>query len=111
MTGAAVHERCYADGTALGGRPCGTRSVLMSLQTKPVLGRDVMILAATHYLTGLPSSATGSAQTELDNFATQLSREFKIPKPKADNWDELPWHLADRVSGGNAILIVARACC
>ncbi len=61
---------------------------------------------AAHYLTGIPPSKTGSAQAELDNFATQLSREFKIPKPKPDNWDELLWHLADRVSGGNAILIL-----
>jgi hypothetical protein len=61
---------------------------------------------ATHYLTGLPPSETGSAQAELDNFASQLSREFKIPKPRADDWDELLWHLADRVAGGNAILIL-----
>lgn len=60
----------------------------------------------THYLTGLPPSETGSAQAELDNFASQLSREFKIPKPKPDNWDDLLWHLADRVAGGNAILIL-----
>jgi uncharacterized protein len=59
-----------------------------------------------YYLTGLPPSAPPSAQTERDNFANQLARVFKIPKPKANNWDELLWHLADRLKSGNAILIL-----
>src|ERR1700680_1811993 len=58
---------------------------------------------ATAYLTGLPPAETGSVQAELDSFASQLSRVFKIPRPKADNWDELLWHLADRVKGGHAV--------
>ena len=61
---------------------------------------------AAAYLTGLPPAETGSAQAELDSFASQLSRVFKIPRPKADNWDELLWHLADRVKGGHAIVIL-----
>ena len=61
---------------------------------------------AAAYLTGLPPAETGSAQAELDSFASQLSRVFKIPRPKADNWDELLWHLADRVKGGHAVVIL-----
>src|SRR5690606_40240280 len=61
---------------------------------------------ALHYLTGLPPADPPSAQIERDNFASQLARVFKMPKPKADNWDDLLWHLADRVKGGNAILIL-----
>jgi uncharacterized protein len=60
----------------------------------------------TYYITGLPPTETGSAQAEMDNFASQLARAFKIPKPTADNWDNLLWHLADRLKGGNAILIL-----
>jgi hypothetical protein len=61
---------------------------------------------ALHYLTGLPPSNPPSAQTERDTFASQLARAFKIPKPKADNWDDLLWHLVDRVKGDNAVLIL-----
>lgn len=61
---------------------------------------------AFHYLTGLPPSETGSVSAELDSFASQLVRAFKMPKPKADNWDELLWHLSDRLKGGNAILVL-----
>ena len=59
-----------------------------------------------YYLTGLPPTDPPSAQSERHNFASQLARAFKIPKPNADHWNELLWHLADRVKGGNAILIL-----
>jgi AAA+ ATPase superfamily predicted ATPase len=61
---------------------------------------------ALYYLTGLPPSDPPAAQRERENFASQLSRVFKIPKPTSDNWDELLWHLADRVKSGNAILVL-----
>jgi len=61
---------------------------------------------AFHYLTGLPPLNPPSASVERDNFASQLARVFKMPKPKADNWEDLLWHLADRVKGGNAILVL-----
>jgi uncharacterized protein len=61
---------------------------------------------ALYYLTGLPPSEPTSAQVERDNFASQWARVFKAPKPKADAWEDLLWHLADRLRGGNAILIL-----
>lgn len=60
----------------------------------------------TYYLTGVPPRQAGSAEAVLDDFAGQISRVFGIPRPNAKKWDELLWHIADRVKGGNAILIL-----
>lgn len=61
---------------------------------------------AFYYLTGLPPSEAASGEAVLENFAGQLAKLFKIPPPSARNWDDLFWHLSDRLAGGNAILVL-----
>lgn len=61
---------------------------------------------ATCYLTGSPPSDALTAQAELKNVADQISRQFKMPSLLAQSWEDLLWHLADQLSGGNAILIL-----
>jgi uncharacterized protein len=61
---------------------------------------------ACHDVTGLPPSEVGSGAAVLENVAGQLSRLFKMPAPSPKSWDDLFWHLADRLAGGNAILVL-----
>jgi uncharacterized protein len=61
---------------------------------------------STYYLTGLPPTELASAQAVLDNFAAQISRTFDMPRPAASSWDDLLWHIADRVRDGKAIVIL-----
>lgn len=60
----------------------------------------------TYYLTGVPPREAPSAEAVIKDFAGQISRAFAIPRPDAHSWDELLWHIADRVKDGNAILIL-----
>ncbi|MBL4868252.1 MAG: ATP-binding protein [Pseudomonadales bacterium] len=47
-----------------------------------------------------------SKQDEYEDFAQQLAQECDIPPPRADNWNQLLWALADRVKAGNFIVIL-----
>ncbi len=58
------------------------------------------------YFTGIPPTAQNSAQAERDNFAHQLEHNFNLPKIKTDNWDDLLWHLGDRVRHGHCLVIL-----
>lgn len=60
----------------------------------------------TYHLTGLPPHQVPSARENLEEFARQISRVFGVPLPAATDWDDLLWHVSDRVKGGNAILIL-----
>jgi uncharacterized protein len=61
---------------------------------------------AVHYLTGSPPSRGRTTKAELKSVADQISREFKTPDLRPKSWEDLLWHLADQLSGGNAILIL-----
>src|SRR5262245_56353005 len=60
----------------------------------------------THYLTGAPPAKVDPEQVAREHFAGQLARVFQMPKPKAEDWDDLLWHMADQIKGGKAILIL-----
>ncbi len=60
---------------------------------------------ASVYLSGIAPGSQTKAE-EMEDFAQQLSNEFNIPPPRADNWNQLLWALADRVKGGHCVVIL-----
>lgn len=60
-----------------------------------------------HYIfSGLPPTADISAQDQREEFARQLHREMKIPLPRADDWGDLFWHLAQHSQKGKIVLVL-----
>ncbi|MBS0622225.1 MAG: ATP-binding protein [Verrucomicrobia bacterium] len=60
-----------------------------------------------HYiLSGLPPSADLSAADQRAEFARQLHREVKIPLPRADDWGDLFWHLAQQIQKGKCVVVL-----
>lgn len=60
-----------------------------------------------HYVfSGLPPTSSISAGDQREEFARQLQREMKIPLPRADDWGDLFWHLAQHARTGKIILVL-----
>ncbi len=58
-----------------------------------------------HYVfSGLPPTKGISAADQKEEFARQLQREMKIPLPRADDWGDLFWHLAQHSQKGKIVL-------
>jgi uncharacterized protein len=61
----------------------------------------------THYnFSGLPPTVDSSAHDQREEFARQLQRELKIPLPRADDWGDLFWHLAQHTQKGKIVIIL-----
>lgn len=62
---------------------------------------------ATHYVfSGLPAIDDISAADQKEEFARQLQRELKIPLPRAEDWGDLFWHLAEQTKIGRVVIIL-----
>lgn len=60
-----------------------------------------------HYIfSGLPPTNNISAADQKEEFARQLQRELKIPLPRADDWGDLFWHLAQQTQKGKTVLVL-----
>ncbi len=60
-----------------------------------------------HYVfSGLPPTSEVSAANQKEDFALQLQRVMKIPLPRADDWGDLFWHLAQHTQKGKVVLIL-----
>ena len=60
-----------------------------------------------HYVfSGLPPTKDLSAAHQKEEFARQLQREMKIPLPRAEDWGDLFWHLAQQSRKGKIVLIL-----
>lgn len=60
-----------------------------------------------HYVfAGLPPTERISAADQKEEFARQLQREIKIPLPRADDWGDLFWHLAQHAQKGKVVLVL-----
>lgn len=60
-----------------------------------------------HYiLSGIPPTPAITAQDQRDEFARQLHRELKIPLPRADDWGDLFWHLAEHTQSGKVAIVL-----
>jgi len=60
-----------------------------------------------HYIfSGLPPISGISSAHQKEEFARQLHREMKIPLPRADDWGDLFWHLAQRAQKGKIVLVL-----
>ena len=55
--------------------------------------------------TGLVPGSHSSGD-EREDFAQQLATEFRIPPPRADDWNTLLWTLADRVKVGRHVVVL-----
>lgn len=59
-----------------------------------------------HYVfSGLPPTDGVSATDQREEFARQLQREFKIPLPRADDWGDLFWLVAQQTQKGKCVLV------
>lgn len=60
-----------------------------------------------HYIfSGLPPTAGITAADQREEFARQLQRELKIPLPRAEDWGDLFWHLAQHTQKGKVVLVL-----
>ncbi len=60
-----------------------------------------------HYVfSGLPPTIDVLAQDQREAFARQLQREMKIPLPRAEDWGDLFWQLAQLVQKGKVVLVL-----
>jgi hypothetical protein len=60
-----------------------------------------------HYVfSGLPPTNDISSADQREEFARQLQREMKIPLPRADDWGDLFWNLAQQVQKGKIVLVL-----
>jgi AAA+ ATPase superfamily predicted ATPase len=60
-----------------------------------------------HYVfSGLPPTSHISAHDQREEFARQLQREMKIPLPRAEDWGDLFWHLAQQTQKGKVVLVL-----
>ena len=60
-----------------------------------------------HYVfSGLPPTSETSAKDQREDFAQQLQRALKIPLPRADDWGDLFWHLAQQAQQGKTVLVL-----
>ena len=60
-----------------------------------------------HYVfSGLLPTGDISAADQKQEFARQLQREMKIPLPRADDWGDLFWHLAQQTQKEKMVLVL-----
>ena len=60
-----------------------------------------------HYVfSGLPPTSGITAADQKEEFARQLQREMKIPLPRADDWGDLFWHLAQQAQKEKIVLVL-----
>lgn len=60
-----------------------------------------------HYIfSGLPPADSISATEQREEFARQLHREMNIPLPRADDWGDLFWLLAQQLPKKRAVLVL-----
>ena len=62
---------------------------------------------AAHYsFSGLPSTQNISAADQREEFARQMQHELKIPIPRANDWGDLFWQLAQHVQKGRTVIVL-----
>lgn len=60
-----------------------------------------------HYVfSGLPPTSGITAADQREEFARQLQREMNIPLPRADDWGDLFWHLAEHTQKGKVVVVL-----
>lgn len=60
-----------------------------------------------HYVfSGIPPTVDISAADQKEEFARQLQRELKIPLPRADDWGDLFWNLAQNTQKGKVVVVL-----
>jgi AAA+ ATPase superfamily predicted ATPase len=60
-----------------------------------------------HYVfSGLPPTKGTTATEQREEFARQLQRVMKIPLPRADDWGDLFWLLAQQTQNGKIVLVL-----
>jgi uncharacterized protein len=59
-----------------------------------------------YFFSGLPPTNGISAADQREEFARQIQRELKIPLPRADDWGDLFWHIAQHTQKGKIVLVL-----
>ena len=54
---------------------------------------------------GLPPTEHLTAAQEREDFAQQIHRQLRIPAPRADDWNNLLWTLADQCRSGRYLIV------
>jgi hypothetical protein len=61
---------------------------------------------ATLGFQGLPPTQKLTAEQEREDFARQVSRQLRVPAPRADDWNTLLWSIADRTRSGRHLIVL-----
>jgi len=59
-----------------------------------------------YFFSGLAPTKKTTAQSQRDEFARQLQRNFGMPPVKTDDWGDLLWFVAKEVSSGQVLLVL-----
>lgn len=57
-------------------------------------------------IAGIPPEDGVNAQDQRNHFATQVGMIFNAPRPRAEDWGELFWALADRCQTGRTLIVL-----
>lgn len=60
----------------------------------------------TLIFTGLPPTEGMTPQLQRDHFASQLARQFLIPTPRSNDWNDLFWALAHYTKEGRVLIVL-----
>jgi len=59
----------------------------------------------TYIFTGIPPTPKTTIESEQEEFTRQMSRLFKLPTIKFEDWGDIFWFLGDKVKKGKIILV------
>lgn len=60
-----------------------------------------------HYtFSGIPPEENVTASDQKEEFARQIQRELKIPLPRAEDWGDLFWLVAQQVQSGKVVVVL-----
>ena len=60
----------------------------------------------TYVFSGLPPDGHATAQSQREEFRSQLGRELGLRGLSADDWGDLFWHLAQHVKDGQTLIVL-----
>ncbi len=73
---------------------------------KSRLAQEFALPNRHHVFSGIPPTSSTSAAAQREEFARQIQREMNIPMPRADDWGDLFWCLAQQVQKGKVVLVL-----
>ncbi len=73
---------------------------------KSRLAKEFASKIPNYIFSGIPPTDGISAKDQREEFARQIQRELKTPLPRADDWGDLFWHLAQQTQNGKVVIVL-----